>query len=155
MSYISQNFRLFQVSNLSVLNFRIFLLMYPGSLSLSFVPAHVAPVPSSSGRRCRRRSGRLVVQSPPTATIIIVRPTVRPTSTAPSPNTAASPSSPSSRRSRRPRRLRRHRRPRRLRRLRHRRQQAATSGSVRQQAATSGCAGHGVGADERGSEGGS
>ena len=30
MSYMSQNFRLFLVSNLSVLNFRIFLLMYPG-----------------------------------------------------------------------------------------------------------------------------
>ena len=31
MSHVSQNFRLFHVSNLSVLNFRIFLLMYPGS----------------------------------------------------------------------------------------------------------------------------
>ena len=29
---MSQNFRLFHVSNLSVRNFRIFLLMYPGSL---------------------------------------------------------------------------------------------------------------------------
>ena len=35
MSYMSQNFRLFLVSNLSVQNFRIFLLMYSGSLSLS------------------------------------------------------------------------------------------------------------------------
>ena len=33
MSYMSQNFRLFIASNLSVLNFIIFLLMYPGSLS--------------------------------------------------------------------------------------------------------------------------
>ena len=32
MSYMSQNFRLFHVSNLSVRNFRIFLLMYTGSL---------------------------------------------------------------------------------------------------------------------------
>ena len=32
MSCISQNFRLFHVSNLSVRNFRIFLLMYPGSI---------------------------------------------------------------------------------------------------------------------------
>ena len=32
MSYVSQNLRLFHVQNLSVLNFRIFLLMYPGSL---------------------------------------------------------------------------------------------------------------------------
>ena len=30
--YASQNFRLFLVSNLSVQNFRIFLLMYPGSV---------------------------------------------------------------------------------------------------------------------------
>ena len=33
MSCMSQNFRLFHVSNLSVRNFRIFLLMYPGSVS--------------------------------------------------------------------------------------------------------------------------
>ena len=32
MSYMSQNFCLFPVSKLSVLNFRIFLLMYPGSV---------------------------------------------------------------------------------------------------------------------------
>ena len=32
MSCMSQNFRLFHVSNLSVRNFRIFLLMYPGSV---------------------------------------------------------------------------------------------------------------------------
>ena len=31
MSYMSENFCLFPVSNLSVLNFRIFLLMYPES----------------------------------------------------------------------------------------------------------------------------
>ena len=34
MSCMSQNFRLFHVSNLSVRNFRIFLLMYTGSLIL-------------------------------------------------------------------------------------------------------------------------
>ena len=33
MSCTSQNFRLFHVSNLSVRNFRIFLLMYPGSMN--------------------------------------------------------------------------------------------------------------------------
>ena len=33
MSCMSQNFRLFHLSNLSVRNFRIFLLMYPGSLT--------------------------------------------------------------------------------------------------------------------------
>ena len=33
MSCTSQNFRLFHVSNLPVRNFRIFLLMYPGSES--------------------------------------------------------------------------------------------------------------------------
>ena len=33
MSCVSQNFHLFHVANLSVLNFRIFLLMYPGSVS--------------------------------------------------------------------------------------------------------------------------
>ena len=33
MSNMSQNFRLFHVSNLSVLNFYIFLLMYPWSLN--------------------------------------------------------------------------------------------------------------------------
>ena len=32
VSYMSQNFCLIGVSNLSVLNFRIFLLMYPGSV---------------------------------------------------------------------------------------------------------------------------
>ena len=31
MSYMSQNFRLFHTSNLSVINFRFFLFMYPGS----------------------------------------------------------------------------------------------------------------------------
>ena len=33
MSNTSQDFRLFHISNLSVLNFLIFLLMYPGSVS--------------------------------------------------------------------------------------------------------------------------
>ena len=35
MSYICQNFRLFHVSNLSVRNFRVFLLMYPGPMTIS------------------------------------------------------------------------------------------------------------------------
>ena len=38
MSCMSQNFRLFHVSNLSVRNFRIFLLMYTGSLSVLLDP---------------------------------------------------------------------------------------------------------------------
>ena len=33
MSYMRQNLRLFPVSTLSVLNFRVFLLMYPGSVT--------------------------------------------------------------------------------------------------------------------------
>ena len=37
MSYLSQNFRLLLVSNLSVRNFQFFLLMYPGSLTASAV----------------------------------------------------------------------------------------------------------------------
>ena len=59
---ISQNFCLFLVSNLSVLNFRIFLLMYPGSLSQvsdrhdeqSAVSAETgaAPPPTDNGDRC-------------------------------------------------------------------------------------------------------
>ena len=35
MSFMSQNFCLLHVSNLSVLNFRICLLMYPGSLAVA------------------------------------------------------------------------------------------------------------------------
>ena len=42
MSCVSQNFRLFHVSNLSIRNFRVVLLMYPGSVS---------------GERRRRRGG--------------------------------------------------------------------------------------------------
>ena len=45
MSCMSQNFRLFHASNLSVRNFRIFLLMYTGSVIVN--PASGAP----SGRR--------------------------------------------------------------------------------------------------------
>ena len=36
MSCMSQNFRLFHVSNLSVRNFRFFLLMYTGSVTVLF-----------------------------------------------------------------------------------------------------------------------
>ena len=39
MSCMSQNFRLFHVSNLSVRNFRIFLLMYPGSVFAQYQSA--------------------------------------------------------------------------------------------------------------------
>ena len=61
MSCMSQNFRLFHVSNLSVRNFRIFLLMYPGSrptyppgvrwgwrsMCRAFRPARLPPGPGS------------------------------------------------------------------------------------------------------------
>ena len=46
MSYTSQNFRLFHGSNLSVLNFRIFLLMYPGSPSGCHRPKNQSTAPS-------------------------------------------------------------------------------------------------------------
>ena len=49
MSCMSQNFRLFLVSNLSVQNFRIFLLMYPGSMN---GPGR------GSGGSCLGRTGR-------------------------------------------------------------------------------------------------
>ena len=68
MSCMSQNFRLFLVSNLSVLNFRIFLLMYPGSPSppavlgnsqskvgpLMVWPASQTPTASASGLHASR-----------------------------------------------------------------------------------------------------
>ena len=47
MSRMSQNFRLFHVSNLSVRNFRIFLLMYTASLrrtEAAGLPASLSPV---------------------------------------------------------------------------------------------------------------
>ena len=44
---MSQNFRLFHISNLSVRNFRIFLLIYTGSLTAA--PARDAPSSSPSG----------------------------------------------------------------------------------------------------------
>ena len=51
MSCMSQNFRLFHVSNLSVRNFRIFLLMYTGSVKwrvgADSSPADAGGVPSS------------------------------------------------------------------------------------------------------------
>ena len=40
MICMSQNFRLFHVSNLSVRNFRIFLLMYPGLVLVLTPPSH-------------------------------------------------------------------------------------------------------------------
>ena len=43
MSCMSQNFRLFHVSNLSVRNFRIFLLMYTGSLTPTAAAAAETP----------------------------------------------------------------------------------------------------------------
>ena len=51
-SFMSQNFRLFHVSNLSVRNFRIFLLMYTWSLTL--LPSVVRL------SRRRHREGRLI-----------------------------------------------------------------------------------------------
>ena len=52
MGYTSQNFRLFHVSNLSILNFRIVLLMCPGPLGASDVgPGYRdAPVPYGTPR---------------------------------------------------------------------------------------------------------
>ena len=44
MSCMSQNFRLFHVSNLSVRNFRIFLLMYTGSLDIASTTAPEMPI---------------------------------------------------------------------------------------------------------------
>ena len=44
MSCMSQNFRLFHVSNLSVRNFRIFLLMYTGSLTAACASIRAAMV---------------------------------------------------------------------------------------------------------------
>ena len=57
MSCMSQNFRLFPVSNLSVLNFRIFLLMYPGPLTPINLCAlgRKATTKTSPVRRRRRR----------------------------------------------------------------------------------------------------
>ena len=58
MSGMSQNFRLFHVSNLSVRNFRIFLLMYTGSLSLVIVALSVYHVArGGGGGACQRRPG--------------------------------------------------------------------------------------------------
>ena len=63
MSCTTQNFRLFHVSNLSVRNFRIFLLMYTGSWS-----AQVWQLQTTHGRlrcrSCRRRSGSRSGSSP-------------------------------------------------------------------------------------------
>ena len=60
MSYMSQNFRLFLVSDLSVLNFQIFLLMYPGCggrrLSIP-VCLQLAASSSSGSRRCDLAAG--------------------------------------------------------------------------------------------------
>ena len=52
MSCMRQNFRLFHVSNLSVRNFRIFLLMYTGSSRAGRVTLQ------EGGRRAERRDGR-------------------------------------------------------------------------------------------------
>ena len=58
MSYISQNCRLYHVSNLFVLNFRIFRLMYPGSLTATTV-ADLPPSPTSRRRFFPSRKRRL------------------------------------------------------------------------------------------------
>ena len=61
MTCMSQNFRLFHVSNLSVRNFRIFLLMYPGSVSVRRSGSAGTLVALSGRRRAGRsfcRAGR-------------------------------------------------------------------------------------------------
>ena len=69
MSCVSQNFRLFHVSNLSVRNFRIFLLMYTGSLSpLRWRrPPDSGHTPAVTGHRrpCRRRRRSQVLRHCP------------------------------------------------------------------------------------------
>ena len=57
MSCMSQNFRLFHVSNLSVRNFRIFLLMYPGSVSPALAPGLLMASVAASLPRCRSGGG--------------------------------------------------------------------------------------------------
>ena len=65
MSCMSQNFRLLQVSNLSVLNFRIFLHMYPGSLSpkssklarVKKLATAQSPASVTAGRRSQAAAG--------------------------------------------------------------------------------------------------
>ena len=66
MSYTSQNFRLFHVSNLSVRNFRIFLLMYPGSSIAGdgAVSATGPALPAVSTGPGRRESGVTALQGP-------------------------------------------------------------------------------------------
>ena len=61
MSCMSQNFRLFLASNLSVQNFRIFLLMYPGSVSGSAAGlGRIRPrSPAERGSGTRRPRWRL------------------------------------------------------------------------------------------------
>ena len=49
MSYMNQNFRLFHESNLSVRNFRIFLLMYPGSLFVFLLASLAVATGAGSG----------------------------------------------------------------------------------------------------------
>ena len=61
MSYTSQNFRLFHVSNLFVLNFRIFLLMYPGSATDFWTPLRPCNVRRPRRRRRRREANTRAV----------------------------------------------------------------------------------------------
>ena len=61
MSCTSQNSRLFHVSNLSVRNFRIFLLMYPGSLC---VGGDLVTTEPAGGEDASRHGGRRVPTAP-------------------------------------------------------------------------------------------
>ena len=66
MSYMNQNFRLFHASNLSVPNFRISLLMYPGSVTRAGAPAADVCTPRlamcrEEGEGSGRRGGGIYV----------------------------------------------------------------------------------------------
>ena len=66
MSYTSQNFRLFHVSNLSVRNFRIFLLMYPGSMTPRYAADSPTALRANRERRSRSTAGA-EIWPPPSA----------------------------------------------------------------------------------------
>ena len=67
LSCMSQNFRLLNVSNLSVRNFRIFLLMYTGSPAVwvmgeVVMVTHICPTQSAEADAVRNFPGYLTVQ---------------------------------------------------------------------------------------------
>ena len=65
MSCMSQNFRLFHVSNLSVRNFRIFLLMYTGSVG---DPGLFSRCQQTNGKGARLAT-HVMVRAPDTANV--------------------------------------------------------------------------------------